>query len=92
MLDRNSAIKEKYEIGKYPFEDSIEIIFSEDRNLLIQQIAAWPDELSNVEKLFSDQLVAQKNIDFNSGEILKNNSEYLGYLAAQECLYLALTY
>ena len=74
MLDRNSAIKEKYEIGKYPFEDSIEIVFSEDRNLSIQQIAAWPDELSNVEKLFSDQLGVQKNIDFNRGEILKKIS------------------
>ena len=74
MLDRNSAIKEKYEIGKYPFEDSIEIVFSEDRNLLIQQIAAWPDEISNLEKLFSDQLGVQKNIDFNRGEILNNIS------------------
>jgi methylglutamate dehydrogenase subunit D len=74
MLNRNSAITEKYNIGKYPFEDNIEIIFSENRNLAIQQIAAWPDEISSIEKLFSDQLGVQKNIDFNKGEILKNNS------------------
>ena len=49
MLNRNSAIIEKYSIGKYPFEDNIEIILSENRNLIIQQIAAWPDEISNIE-------------------------------------------
>ena len=74
MLNRNSAIKEKYNIGKYPFEDNIKIIFSENHNLIIQQIAAWPDEISNIEKFFSDQLGVQKNIDFNRGEILNNNS------------------
>ena len=51
MLNRNSAIIEKYKIGKYPFEENIEIIFSENRNLIIQQIAAWPDEILNLEKL-----------------------------------------
>ena len=45
MLNRDSAIKEKYEIGKYPFEENIQIIFSENDNLVIQQIAAWPDEI-----------------------------------------------
>ena len=74
MLNRNSAITEKYNIGKYPFEDNIEIIFSENRNLIIQQIAAWPDEISNIEKFFSDQLGVKKNIDFNRGQILKDNS------------------
>tara|TARA_B100000035_G_C20554590_1_gene359747 strand:+ start:239 stop:493 length:255 start_codon:yes stop_codon:yes gene_type:complete len=62
MLNRNSAIIEKYKIGKYPFEENIEIIFSENRNLIIQQIAAWPDEISNLEKLFADQLGAQQLI------------------------------
>ena len=52
MLNRNSAIIEKYNTGKYPFEDNIEIIFFENCNLIIQQIAAWPDEISNVEKFF----------------------------------------
>jgi methylglutamate dehydrogenase subunit D len=74
MLNRNSAITEKYNIGKYPFEDNIEIIFSENHNLIIQQIAAWPDEISNIENFFSDQLGVKKNIDFNRGQILKNNS------------------
>ena len=74
MLNRNSAIIEKYKIGKYPFDDNIEIILSENRNLIIQQIAAWPDEISNIEKFFSDQLGVQNNIDFNKGEILKDNS------------------
>ena len=74
MLNRKSAITEKYNIGKYPFEDNIEIIFSENRDLIIQQIAAWPEEMSNIETLFSDQLGVQKNIEFNKGEILKDNS------------------
>ena len=74
MLNRNSAIIEKYNIGKYPFEDNIEIILSENCNLIIQQIAAWPDKISNIEKFFSDQLGVQNNIDFNKGEILKDNS------------------
>lgn len=73
MLNRNSAIIEKYKIGKYPFEENIEIIFSENRNLIIQQIAAWPDEILNLEKLFADQLGAQP-VDFNRGENFKNNS------------------
>ena len=77
MLNRNSAIKENYKIGKYPFEDKIEIVFSENHNLVIQQIAAWPDEISNVEKLFSDELGVKQNIDFNRGEIFKNSSNYL---------------
>ena len=74
MLNRNSAIIEKYNIGKYPFDDNIEIILSENRNLIIQQIAAWPDEISNVEKLFSDELGVKQNIDFNRGEVFKNHS------------------
>ena len=65
MLNRNSAITEKYNVGKYPFEDNIEIIFSENRNLITQQIAAWPDEISNIETFFSDQLGLQQNIHFN---------------------------
>tara|TARA_B100000287_G_scaffold105657_1_gene97960 strand:+ start:481 stop:1044 length:564 start_codon:yes stop_codon:yes gene_type:complete len=73
MLNRNSAIIEKYKIGKYPFEENIEIIFSENRNLIIQQIAAWPDEILNLEKLFADQLGAQQ-VDFNRGENFKKNS------------------
>ena len=73
MLNRNSAIIEKYKIGKYPFEENIEIIFSENRNLIIQQIAAWPDEISNLEKLFADKLGSQP-VDFNRGENFKNNS------------------
>ena len=65
MLNRKSAIIEKYNVGNYPFEDNIKIIFSENRNLIIQQIAAWPDEISNIEKFFSDQLGVHKNIDFH---------------------------
>ena len=42
MLKRDSSIKEKYNIGKFPFEDKIGLIFSENQNLTIQQIAAWP--------------------------------------------------
>ena len=74
MLNRNSAIIEKYNIGKYPFDDNIEIVLSENRDLIIQQIAAWPDEISNCENFFSNQLGVQKKIDFNKGEILKDNS------------------
>ena len=74
MLNRNSAIIEKYNIGKYPFEDNIEIILSENCNLIVQQIAAWPNEISNIENYFFDQLEVQKKIDFNKGEILKDKS------------------
>jgi len=74
MLNRDSAIKEKYKIGKFPFEDKVEIIFSENRNLVIQQIAAWPDEINNMKNFFSEKLDIQKDIDFNLGEVLTNNS------------------
>ena len=74
MLNRDSAIKQNYNIGKFPFNDDIGIIFSENYNLTIQQIAVWPEEILNIEKLFSDQLGVQQKIDFNQGEIMKNNS------------------
>ena len=45
MLNRNSAIIEKYNIGKYPFEDNIKIILSENRNLIIQQIDSLHEEM-----------------------------------------------
>ncbi len=64
MLDRNSAIKEKYKVGKYPFEDKVEIIFSENHNLVIQQIASWPDEISNLENLFFNELGFKQNYRF----------------------------
>ena len=69
MLNRNSAITEKYNIGKYPFEDNIEIIFSENRNLTIQQIAAWPDEISNIEKK------TKASLDFLTSELKKEAHE-----------------
>ena len=74
MLNRDSAIKQNYNIGKFPFNDDIGIIFSENYNLTIQQIAVWPEEILNIEKLFSDQFGVQQKIDFNQGEIMKNNS------------------
>ncbi|MDC1047834.1 hypothetical protein OAQ96_04020 [Alphaproteobacteria bacterium] len=74
MLNRDSAIKQNYNVGKFPFNDNIGIIFSENNNLIIQQIAAWPEEILNVEKLFSDQVGIQQQIDFNRGEAMKNNS------------------
>ena len=74
MLNRDSAIKQNYNIGKFPFNDDIGIIFSENYNLTIQQIAVWPEEILNIETLFSDQFGIQQKIDFNQGEIMKNNS------------------
>jgi hypothetical protein len=52
MLNRHSAIKQNYNVGKFPFNNDIGIFFSENYNLAIQQIAAWPEEILNVEKLF----------------------------------------
>ena len=63
MLNRNSAIKENYKIGKYPFEDKIEILFSENHNLVIQQIAAWPEEISNIEKKTKKYIPLSKRQD-----------------------------
>jgi heterotetrameric sarcosine oxidase gamma subunit len=74
MLNRHSAIKQNYNVGKFPFNDEIGIFFSENYNLTIQQIAAWPEEILNVEKLFSDQVGIHQQIDFNQGEVMKNNS------------------
>ena len=74
MLNRNSAIKQNYNVGKFSFNGNTGIIFSENNNLSIQQIAAWPEEILNVEKLFSDQVGIQQQIDFNRGEVMKNNS------------------
>ena len=74
MLNRHSAIKQNYNVGKFPFNDNIGIIFSENHNLTIQQIAAWPEEILNIETLFFDQFGIQQKIDFNQGKIMKNNS------------------
>ena len=74
MLNRHSAIKQNYNVGKFPFNDDIGIFFSENYNLTIQQIAAWPEEILNVEKLFSDQVEIHQQIDFNQGVLMKNNS------------------
>ena len=74
ILNRNSAIKQNYNVGKFSFNGNTGIIFSENNNLSIQQIAAWPEEILNVEKLFSDQVGIQQQIDFNRGEVMKNNS------------------
>ena len=51
----------------------LKLYFLKTYNLIIQQIAAWPDEILNLEKLFADQL-GSSNIDFNRGENLNNNS------------------
>ena len=40
MLNRNSAITGKYNIGKYPFDDKIEIILFEKYPTIIAIIAA----------------------------------------------------
>ena len=88
MLNRNSAIIEKYNIGKYPFEDNIEIIFSENCNLIIQQIAAWPDEISNIEKFSADR-VADRILDMGDivGIVEKAEKEF-----DDDCLVLSYTF
>ena len=74
MLKRDSSIKEKYNIGKFPYEDKIRLIFSENQNLIIQQIAAWPNELDEMEIFISKELGTKKKINFNKGEILLDKS------------------
>ena len=74
MLKRDSSIKEKYNIGKFPFENKIGLTFSENQNLTIQQIAAWPNELDGMENFISKELKIDKKIHFNKGEILFDKS------------------
>ena len=74
MLKRDSSIKEKYNIGKFPFENKIGLTFSENQNLTIQQIAAWPNELDGMETFISKELEIEKKIHFNKGEILFDKS------------------
>ncbi len=40
-FDGNSAIKEKYKVGKCPFEDKVEIIFSENSSYLLLSIRSF---------------------------------------------------
>jgi heterotetrameric sarcosine oxidase gamma subunit len=74
MFKRESAIKEKYNIGKSPYENKIGLTFSENRNLIIQQIAAWPNELDEMEIFISKELEIKKKINFNKGEVLSDKS------------------
>ena len=74
MLKRDSSIKEKYNIGKFPYEDKIGLTFSENQNLIIQQIAAWPNEIDEMEIFISERIETKKKIHFNKGEILSGKS------------------
>ena len=74
MRKRDSSLKEKYNIGKFPYEGKIGLLFSENKNLIIQQIAAWPNQLDEMEFFISKEFEIKEKINFNKGKILKDNS------------------
>tara|TARA_Y100001970_G_scaffold261089_1_gene343848 strand:+ start:10124 stop:10690 length:567 start_codon:yes stop_codon:yes gene_type:complete len=73
MLKRYSALDNNYNIGKYPFNNSINIKFKECGELNLQQIAFWPNTLSSNYDFLQKQLNIKKLPSFNKGII---NSDF----------------
>ena len=69
MLKRYSALDDNYNIGKYPFKNSINIKFKECSELSLQQIAFWPNTLSANNEFIQKQLNINNLPTFNRGII-----------------------
>ena len=52
MLKRYSALDSNYLPGSYPLDDKISVRFKEFNNLNLQQLACWPNTLSETENFF----------------------------------------
>tara|TARA_B100000959_G_C14943953_1_gene609066 strand:+ start:1194 stop:1760 length:567 start_codon:yes stop_codon:yes gene_type:complete len=74
MLKRYSTLDSNYIAGKYPFENNTDIIFKECINLNLQQIACWPNTLSQMDDIFQKELNLNNFPNFNKGVVEKEFS------------------
>jgi heterotetrameric sarcosine oxidase gamma subunit len=74
MLKRYSALDSNYFPGKYPFDNSANIILKECNNLNLQQIACWPHTLSEMGNFFQRKLNINSSPNFNEGIVGKEFS------------------
>ena len=74
MLNRYSILDSNYLSGRYPFDNKISITFKEINDLNLQQIASWPNTLSNMQNFFQKELHIHNTPNFNKGIIDKKFS------------------
>ena len=74
MLKRYSALDSNYLPGNYPLDEKIRVIFQEINNLNLQQLACWPNTLSETENFFKKELNENNSPAFNKGIIKKEYS------------------
>tara|TARA_B100000965_G_C19581402_1_gene753724 strand:- start:782 stop:1354 length:573 start_codon:yes stop_codon:yes gene_type:complete len=74
MLKRYSALDHNYLPGKYPFNNLTKITFKEYNQLKLQQIACWPNKLSEINDFFQKKLNINHSPNFNKGIITENFS------------------
>ena len=74
MLKRYSALDSRYLPGNYPLNEKISVLFQEIENLNLQQLACWPNTLSETENFFKKELNVNNSPAFNKGIIKKEYS------------------
>ena len=74
MLKRYSALESYYLSGSYPLDDKISFVFKEFNNLILQQLACWPNTLSETENFFKKELNVNNSPSFNKGIIKEEYS------------------
>tara|TARA_Y100001949_G_scaffold127583_1_gene109113 strand:- start:8 stop:568 length:561 start_codon:yes stop_codon:yes gene_type:complete len=74
MLKRDSALDSHYLPGSYPLNDKISVRFKEFNNLILQQLACWPNTLSETENFFKKELNVNNSPSFNKGIIKEEYS------------------
>ena len=74
MLKRYSALDSNYLPGKFPFNNNTNIFFKEYNNLHLQQIACWPNTLSEMDNYFQKEFNIKGFPNFNKGIIHKEFS------------------
>ena len=74
MLKRYSALESNYLPGNYPLDEKISVMFQEIKNLNLQQLACWPNTLSETENFFKKELNENNSPSFNKGIIKKEYS------------------
>ena len=74
MLKRYSALDSNYLPGSYPLDKKIRVIFQEIKSLNLQQLACWPNTLSETENFFKKELKENSSPSFNKGIIKEEYS------------------
>ena len=74
MLKRYSALDSHYLPESYPLNDKISVRFKEFNNLNLQQLACWPNTLSETENFLKKEFSIDNLPSFNKGSITEKYS------------------